>query len=95
MIIKIIYIAVYCLAILSIGFIIRSLRGTKKHYDRGLEAAMICSVVAIIGNIMIALSPSMAFAGLAYCIYFASIDWIIFFLFGFILSYTEHDVIRN
>ncbi|MBR5407438.1 MAG: response regulator [Lachnospiraceae bacterium] len=95
MIIKIIYIAIYCLAILSIVFIIRSLRGTKKHYDRGLEAAMICSVVAIIGNIMIALSPSMAFAGLAYCIYFASIDWIIFFLFGFILSYTEHDVIRN
>ncbi|MCR5355926.1 MAG: response regulator [Lachnospiraceae bacterium] len=93
--IKIIYIAVYLIAILSLIFIIRSLYITPGKYARSLRMAMTFAILAIIGNIFIALSNNEQTAVLSYCIYFASIDWIIFYLFGFVLSYTEHENIKQ
>ncbi len=95
MLIKIIYVAVYCLAILSIIFIMHSLRTTSGRYVRNLRMAMVFAIIAITGNIFIALAPGETAASLAYCIYFSSIDWIIYFLFGFVLSYTEHENIMS
>ena len=89
--IKVIYIVVDILAIISILFTIRSINKINESYAVSLKKAMIYSIVAIIGNILIALSYDPFSAEAAYCIYFVAIDWIVVFLSGFSLSYTEHE----
>jgi formate--tetrahydrofolate ligase len=42
-------------------------------------------------NMLVAFSVSSASAEFSYCLYFASIDWILYFIAGFCLLYTEHD----
>lgn len=91
MYIKIIYVFVYCLAAGSIFITLNYISRLKKSYALSLKKAMIAALVAIIANIAIALSFNELTAQTAYCFYFASIDWILFHLFGFCLSYTEHD----
>ena len=93
--IKAIYIVVDILAIISILLTIRSINKIHEHYAVSLKKAMIYSIVAIIGSILIALSYDPFSAEGAYCIYFVAIDWIVVFLGGFSLSYTEHDKARQ
>ena len=95
MTVKIIYVIVYFAAIISIFFFYRLFNRISDSYVRSLKKSMIYSVIAITGNILIALSGTEQSAGLAYCIYFSSIDWILFYFFGFILSYTEHNDIKR
>ena len=90
---KTIYVIIDSLAILDILFTLRAMRNMKQTYARRLIVAMVVSVIAILSNIAIALSFSPLFAQIAYCTYFAAIDWIIYFLCGFCMHYTEHQEI--
>ncbi len=95
MITKIIYVIIDFLAILSIIFTISSVNKIKEDFGKSIRKAMIAAIIAITANILIALSFNALFAELAYCTYFASIDWILFHLFGFCLSYTEHETVKS
>ena len=88
---KIIYVLVYSLAIADMIVISRALKRVDKYYGRLLRKALWYGMAAIFANIMIALAVNAVVAEIAYCIYFASINWIMMYLTGFCLSYTEHD----
>lgn len=89
--IKIIYVIVDIIAIISLFLTIHQIKKIKEPYGVSLKKAMIYAIFAILGNIMIALSYNEASAEAAYCIYFIAIDWIIVFLSGFCMSYSEHE----
>ncbi len=89
--IKIIYVVVDIIAIICIFLTIHQIKKIKEPYGVSLKKAMIYAIFAILGNIMIALSYNELSAEIAYCVYFIAIDWIIVFLSGFCLSYSEHD----
>ena len=91
MLTKIIYVLVYLLAIIDIVITSRALKIVKKHYGTLLRKALFCGIIAIIANILIALSMNEIFAEAAYCIYFASVNWTLLYLTGFCLSYTDHE----
>ncbi len=88
---KIIYVIIDSVAILMLMLTVIALRRIKKSYSRWLRVTLEVAVVAVIANILIAVSLTPRFAGFSYCIYFASMDWITFFLCGFCLSYTDHN----
>ncbi|MBP5331802.1 MAG: response regulator [Lachnospiraceae bacterium] len=88
---KIIYVVIDIISILSINFTIHALRKVKQEYGRLLRFALSFAVIAILANIMIALSVNATMADLAYSLYFASIDWILLYLTGFCLAYTDHE----
>ncbi len=89
---KITYILVDCIAVLGIYFTVRAVeKNIKESYATWFNKAMIAAIFAIYANILVALSFSFLSAEIAYCLYFASIDWIIYFLVGFCLLYTEHE----
>ncbi len=90
MITRIVFIVVDVLAIFDILLIHRSIIRMKEDFAAKLSWAMKCSVLAILANIMIAASFDTLFAEISYTLYFASINWIILFLTGFCLLYTEH-----
>ncbi|MBR4168725.1 MAG: hypothetical protein IKR47_03220, partial [Lachnospiraceae bacterium] len=90
---KIVYVIIDCIAIIDIILTLNAIRPVRESYGRALGRAMRAAIIAIFANILIALSFNELSAELAYCIYFAAIDWIIYFLCGFCLLYTEHDPI--
>ena len=90
MITKTVFVIVDIIAIIDILFTIRAAMRIKAEYGRWLEYTLIASVVAILANIAVACSVSALFAKTAYCLYFSSIDWILYFLTGFCLRYTDH-----
>ena len=90
---KTIYVIIDFLAILDIVFTLRAMRNIRQAYGKRLFMGMIAAIVAILANIAIALSPNALFAQIAYCTYFAAIDWIIYFICGFCLRYTEHTAL--
>ena len=92
MINKISYILVDCIAVLGIYFTVRAVeKNIKESFGAWLNKAMVTAIFAIYANILVALSFSFFSAQIAYCLYFMSIDWIIYFLVGFCLLYTEHE----
>lgn len=90
---KAVFIIIDVLAIIALYFIIRALSGMAERYARWLKFALISAVLAIIANILIAVSFNPIFANVSYAVYFASIDWIIFYLSGFCLEYTERSAL--
>ncbi|MCR4806170.1 MAG: response regulator [Lachnospiraceae bacterium] len=89
--IKIIYVLVDIIAIISIFLTIRSINKISEPYGASLKKAMIYAIFAILGNIFIAFSFDPLSAQWAYIVYFIALDWIIIFLSGFCLSYAEHE----
>lgn len=90
MLTKTIYIIVDTIAIVSLLFTIRALSRVKASYGKWLMRTLIAAVVAIFANVLVAIAVSPLSAEVAYCLYFSSIDWILYFLVGFCLMYTEH-----
>ena len=88
---KAVYVSVDILAIAVMIFIIPAIRHIRAGYSEWLRRVVITGIVAITANICIALSGGPVIAELSYCLYFSSIDWLIFYLAGFSISYTEHD----
>ena len=93
--IKIIYVVIDIIAIICLFLTIHQINKIKEPYGLSLKKAMTYAIFAILGNIMIALSYNELSAEIAYCIYFIAIDWIIVFLSGFCMSYSEHDDVKN
>ena len=92
MLMKIIFVLIDCLAVLGLYFTLNSInRNIKEEYGRWLRNTLIAGIIAIFANIFIAFSFSFASASIAFSMYFASIDWILYYLVGFLLCYTEHD----
>ena len=87
---KVIYVLVDSIAIITILFTYGALRKLSTEYGRFLRHALVYGVVAIFSNILIAIAPNASFALHSYAFYFASIDWILLYLTGFCLSYTDH-----
>ena len=87
---KAIFIIIDVLGIIALYFVTRSLGRMKEYYAKWLKFALVSSIIAIVANIMIAISFNAQFACIAYSLYYASIDWIIYYLGGFCLEYTEH-----
>ena len=92
MIIKATFVILDCIAIFIIGFITRLISKNKEHYARDLRNAMLSALFAIVGNIFIALAWNSTVAQFSFILYFISIDWILYWLSGFCLLYTEHYV---
>ena len=88
---KTIYILIDALAILDIILVLFALRKIRENYGKWLQKALFSGAVAIVANICVAHASSELFANISYCLYFASINWILFYLCGFCLSYTEHE----
>ena len=91
MLTKIIFVIIDCLAVFALYFTVRATDRIDRLYARWLKRTLLAGIVAIYANILIAFSFSNFFAHFAYSFYFASIDWILFFLVGFCLAYTEHE----
>ncbi|MCR5332165.1 MAG: hypothetical protein K6E62_13430, partial [Lachnospiraceae bacterium] len=91
MLTKVLYVLVDCLAITDLIFTVIAVKRIREEYGLLLRNALLFGTVAIVANIMIAVSMNPVFAGVAYSVYFASIDWILLYLTGFALSYTEHE----
>ncbi len=91
MLTKTLYVIVDIIAVIDILFTIKAIARVSAAYGRWLRYTLITSIIAICANILVACSFNPLCAELAYCFYFASIDWIIYFLTGFCLLYTEHD----
>lgn len=87
---KIIYVIIDSLTILMLMSTVIALRRIKKKYSRWLRVTLEIGVVAVTANILVAVASGPGFAEIASCFYFVSIDWIIYFLCGFCLLYTEH-----
>ena len=93
MLTKMIFALIDCLAVFDLYFTIKAMKQIKENHGLQLRRAMSIAIVAIFANILIAFSFNPAFAKIAYSAYFASIDWIIFYLTAFCLGYTEHDTV--
>lgn len=91
MLTKIIYVIIDSVAIVDIIIIINAMYGVGAAYGKWLKRTLVAAIVAISSNILIASSFNAFTAEIAYCAYFASIDWILYFLAGFCLLYTGHD----
>jgi len=91
MLTKIIFVIIDCLAVFALYFTIKATDRINKLYARWLKWTLVAGIIAIYANILIAFSSSNLFAHFAYSLYFASIDWILYFLVGFCLAYTEHE----
>ena len=90
---KAIYVIVDSLAIIVMLITMHALGRIKEAYGKWLRFAMLFGIFAITANIFVAVSVSETMAAFSYCAYFSSIDWVILFLFGFCVLYTNHDVI--
>ncbi len=88
---KTVYVIIDILALLTLLLLAGRTDRIKKNYGVWLKRTFIAGIAAITANIMIALSANELFAESSYCLYFISIDWIIYFLTGFCLLYTEHE----
>ena len=88
---KILFVIIDILAIIDLFFILKATLKIRENYGKWLKHTFISAIIAILANICIALSFNALFAEISYCIYFASIDWILYFLTGFCISYTDHD----
>ena len=91
MLTKTLYVIVDIIAAIDIVFTIRALFKVKAAYGRRLMLALFAAIVAIGASIMVACATDAMIAETAYCVYFSSIDWILYFLTGFCLLYTEHE----
>ena len=81
------------LAVIVLFFTLYAMERVKDGYAKWLKRALMMGAVAVIANIFVALSFNATMAALSYCAYFSTINWIIYFLYGFCMLYTEHDYI--
>ncbi len=88
---KIIYVLIDSLAIVIMFFVLMASMQIRQRYGQILRKAFVCSIAAIFSNILIAISMDEVFAGVAYALYFAVIDWMLLYLTGFCLAYTDHE----
>ena len=95
MYIKTIFIIVDLIAAITMIPTVSAAERIKEKYGKWLAYTIVAGIIAIFANVMVALSFDDISAHIAYCVYFASIDWILYFLSGFCMLYTEHDSIMN
>ena len=81
------------LAVIVLFFTLYALERIRDTYGKWLKRALMTGAVAVIANIFVALSIDSTMAAIAYCAYFSAINFILYFLYGFCMLYTEHAYI--
>ena len=79
------------LAVIVLFFTLFALERLKDVYAKWLRRALMMGSIAVIANIFVALAINSTMAAVAYCAYFSTINWMLYFLYGFCMLYTEHD----
>ncbi len=87
---KNVYVLVDLIGIIDMFFLCLALRRVRYRYAYILRKAFWFGMIAVSANMLIALSTGPRFAAAAYSLYFISIDWILVYLTGFCLHYTDH-----
>ncbi|MBO4678414.1 MAG: response regulator [Lachnospiraceae bacterium] len=85
------YVMVDFLAVIVLFFTLFALERLKDVYAKWLRRALMMGSIAVIANIFVALAINSTMAAVAYCAYFSTINWMLYFLYGFCMLYTEHD----
>ena len=87
---QIIFTVINILSIILLCIIAFKIR-PEKNYLKTIKKLLLSATAAIFANILIANATDVEFANLAFCLYFAFLDWIIFYLCLFIIEYTKRD----
>ncbi len=87
---KILFSFFVVLSIIELCFVLKEVSKIKKNYGLYLCRTIYMAIVAMISNIVIAFSMSDVVSEIAYCFYFASLDWMLLALSAFCAYYTEH-----
>ena len=74
----------------ELGILMRFISRIQENYALYLLRTTGTALVCMLANIVIAFSASKVVSEIAYCVYFAAIDWMILALSGFCAIYTEH-----
>ena len=69
----------------------KKLNNKKEEHVAMLRGILFSASLTLLTNILIANATSEAFASFAYSSYYASMDWVVFFLCFFSVSYTENN----
>lgn len=84
------------LAVIVLFLTIYAMDRIKDTYGKWLKRALVAGSFAVVANIFVAVSVNSAMAAVAYCAYFSAIDFILYFLYGFCMLYTEHvDIFKK
>lgn len=84
------------LAVIVLFLTIYAMDRIKDNYGKWLKRALVAGSFAVMANILVALSVNSVMAAVAYCAYFSAIDFILYFLYGFCMLYTEHvDIFKK
>ncbi len=75
---------------IELVFLMMKIRKIQDGYGRYLLRTTGTALVCMVANIVIAFSTSLIVSEIAYCVYFAAIDWMILALSAFCAVYTEH-----
>ncbi|MCR4618998.1 MAG: response regulator [Lachnospiraceae bacterium] len=88
---KILFAILLTASIIDLIIILFPVSKLKAKYGIYLIRATYMAMVASLANIFIAFSANEFMANISYCMYFASLDWIILALTGFCVAYTDRD----
>ncbi|MBQ3899100.1 MAG: response regulator [Lachnospiraceae bacterium] len=84
---KILFVILLIVSSASLVGILIPVSRIKEIHGKYLTRTVYMAVVAMLANIVITFSVSDLMANIAYCVYFASLDWIILALTGFCVAY--------
>ena len=87
---KIVFSILLILSIIELVFLMKYVNRIKENYGIYLIRTTAMALVCMVANIVIAFSASKILSEIAYCTYFAAIDWLILALSGFCATYTAH-----
>lgn len=87
---KIVFSILLILSIIELVFLMKYVNRIKENYGIFLIRTTAMALVCMVANIVIAFSASKIVSEIAYCTYFAAIDWLILALSGFCATYTAH-----
>ena len=80
---KIVFSILLILSIIELAFLMKYVNRIKENYGIYLIRTTAMALVCMVANIVIAFSASKILSEIAYCTYFAAIDWLILALSGF------------
>ncbi len=89
---KIFFSIILLISIIELIFLIPRVRQIKEDYGIHLFRTIVTAMVAMAANILIAFSFNPMMANIAYCLYFAAIDWEVFHISSFCAAYTKHKI---
>lgn len=91
MISRILFVGFNIISLIIMTVVTRLVANRKEGYAISLRRLMMSAAVGVTTCAFVAVAPSAFSAEIAFCFYFASMDWLSYFLMTFCLRYTNHD----